>query len=210
MGDYWILWAVSIFVMITIIASYLIEKQKAAEFRAVAESLGSNVEVKAGGFIGNAQIRFERAGTEINGTVRQLKHSCDFVATINLPPSSIHFHIRSKAALASTYLFSKPIPELSAHWKPVVSPHLLETHLTYSHRPEHLTALLNDPKIIDEIMKYDITDGRFIDIWLENGRFELMYHADGQYAREKMRDVFETAIAFHDHLKVLTAQQEML
>lgn len=209
MESIWLMLAIALFVVILLVAAYFIQKQRIEEFRLLAKSFGTNVTVAAGVWEGPV-ITFERDGTVFNGEIRRMKYAWDFVVNFELPPSSVHFHIRSKSILASTYVFSRPIPAPSPDWHAVNSPQLSETHVAYSRDPEHLVALLSNSTVIDKLTNYDISSGRFIDIWTEHGRVELMYHADGQGVREKMLDVFETAIVFHDRLKVLTAPQQKI
>jgi hypothetical protein len=77
-----------------------------------------------------------------------------------LPPSNVHFHIRSRSFAA-------------------------------------------DANVRVEIVKYDGSWGRYVDIWTEHGEFEVAYHADGLNRVDRLRDVLETAVVFHDRLKII-------
>ena len=165
----------------------------------IAREFGSNASV-TWGFFSDPVIAFEYEGCNFVGEVRPRKYASDYVMTFEGPSKEKEFLIRHKVPFAGTYLRSKDVPAPSATWHLDSTSALGEKFLLFSNDTAYLNLLLSDPKIFSELTKYEGATGRFLEVSLDQGRFEVMFHCNGWNKYQKFRNVCATATIFFDRI----------
>ena len=195
----WMLAAFIIFVAILVVASYMLNSHTVARLKELASEFGSNVESK-GGFLRESATSFEREGTRFTGRITRMKYACFFRVGFAAEPGDLHFQIKStRSHVVGSY--AKQASSDSKFWHRNTASPLAADYLLHSNDSRGFELLLADPLIVSELKKYDLSWNRQVEILYEAGDFELLYTTDPHNSEQKLRDVFRTAISFHDRLR---------
>jgi hypothetical protein len=195
----WTIGAISAAILCGLVVAFFVLRKRAAVLESVASEFGSNASSRWG-FFSDPVIAFEYEGYNFVGEVIARKYGTDYVMTFEGPTRDKQFLIRHNVPFAGTYLRSKDIKAPSATWHLDSTSVLAEKFILFSNDPAYLNFLLSEPKVFAELTKYEGAIGRFLEVSMDEGRFEVMLHCTGWDKYRKFRNVCLTATIFFDRI----------
>jgi hypothetical protein len=144
-------------------------------------------------FFNNYAAAFERNGTRFDASFAQGKYDPAFKIRFYIPHLREKFFILSRRVLIGVYedcvrIQGSPLPD---------------DYVQHSRNPEFFLRLLNNRKILSEILSYQHSIWESFNISFEDGDFEISYTPKISQQREGFYRVCSTAVVFHDELKAL-------
>lgn len=192
-------------IAVLLVISSIINNQSKTKVLLAAEKLGTNFLIsRSGGMLSDPVLQFEYKGTVFNGKVFILKYHTHYRVDFDLPFIQEKFLIRTNSTLANLNEWMDGGQEPSVDSRPVSTSALPGNYLVYSVNEDFLLSVIEDEKVFWDINNYDSQSPQYVKIWFDTGHFEIFYCARHDNRGENLRQVCETAMLFHDRMKLLT------